>query len=234
MSRFTASLVLVASLFANLAGAETRFASPPPLAARSEVAVPRDFATDQAELRIAPPHFDRAKVRAALVANRRANLARFRAYYKKAIYPSNVYADGLTNVWRDEAGHLCAAATIMKASGEGALVERIAEENNFIKLADVSQGPVMDWMLMSGFTQAELVAIQKPFTRVGTLEELEQTQPKPVVTIDTTLRSNETRRLLALYRKVDASLVKMQRTSLELAVTRIMKRPDLAAKLAGN
>ncbi|HEY5934567.1 MAG TPA: hypothetical protein VIU61_08030 [Kofleriaceae bacterium] len=220
MSRFTASLVLVASLFTGLASAETRFAAPP---------------AESAELRVAPPQVDRAKVRAALIANRNANLARFRAYYRAGKYPSNVYADGLTNVWRDEDGRLCAAATIMKASGEGALVEKIAEQNNFIKLADVTQGPVLDWILTSGFTQAELVAIQKPFQRVGQIEFEEQAeQLKPIAVIDPTLRTDETVRLTKLYRRVDARMMKTTTTSLDLAVERLMKRPDLAKKLVGT
>lgn len=217
MSRFTASLVLVASLFTGLASAETRFAAPP---------------TEAAEIRVAPPQVDRAKVRAALIANRRANLARFRAYYRAGKYPSNVYADGLTNVWRDEDGRLCAAATIMKASGEAALVESIAEQNNFIKLADVTQGPVLDWILTSGFTQAELVAIQKPFQRVGQMELEEQAeQLKPIAVIDPTLRTSETARLTKLYRRVDAKITKSFSTSIDLAVERLMKRPDLARAL---
>ena len=159
MSRFTASLVLVASLFTSLASAEPRFASPPPAVAIV------DAAATPAEL----SRVSRAQVRRALIANRDANLARFRAYYRQQSYPSNVYVDGLANVWRDEAGRLCAAATLMRASGQGALVESIAEQNNFIRLADVTQGPTHDWILTSGFTQAELVAIQKPFQRVGTI-----------------------------------------------------------------
>jgi hypothetical protein len=218
MSRFTASLVLVASLFTGLASAETRFAAPP--------------VAGSAELRVAPPQVDRAQVRAALIANRRANLARFRAYYRAGKYPSNVYADGLTNVWRDEDGRLCAAATIMKASGHGALVESIAEQNNFIKLADVTQGPVLDWILTSGLTQAELVAIQKPFQRIGTIEYQEQQELlKPVAVIDPELRTDETVRLTKLYRRVDARITKALSASIDLAVDRLMKRPDLAAKL---
>ena len=79
-----------------------------------------------------------------------ANLARFRAYQRKGELPSNTYAAGQLNVWRDEAGHLCAAATIINASGAVALVEQVAEESNFIRLADVTSGPLMDWILTSG------------------------------------------------------------------------------------
>lgn len=228
MSRWLISLSLVTALTASALAdrAAPRFAQPPP---DTSVSSPEDPSAAKPDI---APLVDRAQVRAALIANRRANLARFRAYYRAGTYPSNVYADGLTNVWRDEAGRLCAAATIIKASGESALVDSVAEQNNFIKLAEVTQGPVMDWILTSGFTQAELVAIQKPFRRVGTIEYQEQQELlKPVAVIDPTLRSDETVRLTKLYRRVDARITKSTTASIELAVERLMKRPDLAATL---
>src|SRR5689334_18367196 len=80
-----------------------------------------------AQMRIAPPALDRAVIRAKLIEARRANLAAFRAYRIAGVYPSNVYTDSLANVWRDEDGHYCAAATIIRKSGSVELVERIAE-----------------------------------------------------------------------------------------------------------
>ncbi|MEJ7601320.1 MAG: hypothetical protein WKG01_25675 [Kofleriaceae bacterium] len=227
MSRFTASLVLVVSLFTSLASADTHFAAPPPTVA---------VAPESADLRVSPPLVSRGQVRRALIANRAHNLARFRAYYRAGSYPSNVYADGLTNVWRDEDGRLCAAATLMAASGQRVLVESIAEQNNFIRLADVTQGPILDWILTSGLTQSELVAIQKPFNRVGTIGPVTSDTSDPSQTeakIDPAKRTKETRRLVALYRKVDAALVRNAQHNLDLAVTQLMKRPDLAAAIVG-
>jgi hypothetical protein len=171
---------------------------------------------------------DRDAVRAKLVEQRAANLARFRAYYRAKVYPSNVYKPGALNVWRDQDGHFCAAATIIRASGETALVDKVADQNNFIRLVDVKQGPLMDWMLTSGFTQEELVMIQKPFRPVA---ERPIPDPDTTVAIEPTLRAKETARLFEVYKDVDAKLVKAQKASLERAVDRLMAHPELAEKL---
>ncbi|HEU0035502.1 MAG TPA: hypothetical protein VFQ53_33055 [Kofleriaceae bacterium] len=201
---------------------------------------------------------DRAAIRARLLANRRANVRRFHAYRVRGIYPSNVFTAGALNVWRDPDNHLCAAATIIDASGEHALVQQTANDNNFIRLADVTDSPLMDWMLTSGLTQEELVAIQKPF--MGVRQPVEPVRPqivanpaKPVVDpgvdpsladpslanpqpalVDPTLRKAETTRLAKLYRRVEAQLLARQTQSLELAVDRLMQHPELAARLLSS
>src|SRR5437588_12097486 len=81
-----------------------------------------------------PVAFDRANVRAALVRARAANLATFRAYQKRGVFPSNTFKPGQLNVWRDRDGHYCAAATIIRTSGQVALADKVAEQNNFIRL----------------------------------------------------------------------------------------------------
>ncbi len=186
---------------------------------------------DRAELRIAPPVVDRAKLRAKLLEARRANLARFHAYRIGGVYPSNVFTPGFANVWRDQDGHFCAAATIIRASGEVELVDRIAEENNAFRIVDVTQGPVMDWILTSGLTQQELVLIQRPFRPVT---EHPVADPTTTVTVDPAMRKAETARLAKLYRQIEQTLIKNQRASLETALDRLMKRPDLARTLLAS
>ncbi len=58
-------------------------------------------------------------------------------------------------------------------------------------------------------------------------------RPEVVVgsTIDPKLRAAETRRLAKLYRTIEAKLAHEQRANLEVAVDRLMKRPDLARQL---
>ncbi|HTR51146.1 MAG TPA: hypothetical protein VMJ10_10605 [Kofleriaceae bacterium] len=175
--------------------------------------------------RLAPAAIDRTAVRAALGRARGHNLAAFRAYVKRGTYPSNTFSDGRLNVWQDTAGHLCAAATIIDASGEHALVQRIAAENNFIRLADVSSGPLMDWILASGFTQAEISAIQEPFSSV--------TSPRRE--IDRDKRLAEDTRLRSRYAEVDRQLVRDEQHSLDIATDRLLAQPELArAVLAIN
>jgi hypothetical protein len=200
----------------------THFARPPgaaPSAAPSEPSA-------GAPAVIAPPHVaDRAAVRAALVRARARNLAAFRAYRAKGVFPSNTFKPGKLNVWRDADGHLCAAATIIFASGQIELVNQVAEQTNFIRLADVEQGPLMDWILTSGLTQDEIAAIQAPFVPVVDEPKLEPAQP---LLVDAKLRKAEDARLRAIYAKVDRMIVKSQKKSLELATDRLMKNAELA------
>lgn len=193
----------------------THFAKPPPSSPASPSAP--------------EPAMDRDALRVVLRATRAKNLAAFRAYAAAGIYPSNTYAGGELNVWRDRDGHLCAAATIISKSGATELVTRVAEQNNFIKLADVKQGPIEDWILTSGFTQEELVAIQKPF--MGVAKKPPMPSPDPFddgPTVDTSKRSIETARLRKIYKTVDAQLVRDEARSLDLAADRLLRHSNLA------
>jgi len=230
MSRLLISFSLVTAL-ASSALAAPRFAQPPPDSPDSPVSS-QPTQIDPSELPIAPPIapvVDRASVRAKLASNRAANLARFRAYQRKAVFPSNVYSSQKLNVWLDEDGHYCAAATIIQMSGNTDLVAQVAEQNNFIKLGDVEQGPVMDWILTSGLTQTEIAAIQEPFMPVGGGGYRIEPAPQPPVII--TARKTEDRRLVAKYRQVEAQIVKSRERSLDLATDRLMQHPELAAQL---
>jgi hypothetical protein len=182
-----------------------------------------------AEPAMAPRALDRATIRARLAAARGRNLAAFRAYQKNGVFPSNTFQPNKLNVWRDADGHLCAAATIIAQSGEHDLVRRVAEQNNFIRLGDVKQGPLMDWILMSGFTQDEIAAIQEPFSPVTNPQRREQ--PTDPVVVDAKLRAAEDARLRARYAVVTKMLVDNQQKSLDLATDRIMQHPGLAWKL---
>jgi hypothetical protein len=208
MRLLIAALLSTTALFSS-ASADQRFAKAP-----------------EADLRIAPsPRIaDRAAVRAKLASNRAANLALFRAYQQKGVFPSNTFSEDKLNVWRDANGNLCAAATIIVGSGQRALVARIAEQDNFIRLGDVTQGPVMNWILTSGFTQGEIAAIQEPFYDVGDDGRM----------VDPRKRQTEDARLMAKYREVDAAIVKHQASSLDQATDRLMKNPALALQLLGS
>jgi hypothetical protein len=208
---------IVASLitaFSSLASADRieapHFAQPP--GAMPPGAMPHEDMLEETG------YFDRSVVRRQLVANRAANLARFQAYQKAGVFPSNTYQDGRLNVWRDKDGHLCAAATIINMSGETDLVRRVAEQTNFLRLADVKQGPVMDWILTSGFTQDEIAAIQEPFMPVTR-------EPAPVDPriVDRKMRTREDERLRARYRVVEAQILKNQKASIEAATDRLIK-----------
>lgn len=219
MSRLSLALVLALSATAS-ARAYRVPVDPMPTDA---VAVPTHFS----EPPDAPPHvLDRASVRSALAKARAQNLDRFRAYQKRGVFPSNTFGDDKLNVWRDADGHLCAAATIIDASGLHDLVSRVADQSNFIRLADVTQGPLMDWILTSGFTQAEVAAIQEPFMPVA--------RPRIPDIIDPDLRTAENQRLRTKYAAVTRMLRANEAKSLDAATDRIMKNRELAWKLVNG
>ena len=165
---------------------------------------------------------DRAKVKAALAKRRAQNLALFRAYRNAGVYPHNFFTTGKLNVWLDDEGRLCAAATIIANSGNRDLVMKIAEDNNFIRLADVMDGELMDWILTSGLTQEEIVAIQEPFSGA---------RMQPNVVPNPEPRLVEDNRLRARYAQVDRMIVKGTKQSLDRAVDRLMANPSLAKQL---
>ena len=227
MSRFAliCSLVFGISSASLVTSADAQFAKAPPAASTTAVTA----GAAAAEYRIAPRRaLDRAAVRAALVKARDTNLAAFRAYQAKGTFPSNTFKGRKLNVWLDEAGNLCAAATIIKMSGQDELVAKIAEQNNFIRLGDVKQGPLMDWMLTSGFTQDEIAAIQEPF--MPSMREQPRVPQQPIL-VDAKLRKAEDARLIKVYKSVDKQIVKNQNKSLDKATDRLMKNPELAWRL---
>ncbi|MBA3393772.1 MAG: hypothetical protein H0T89_14080 [Deltaproteobacteria bacterium] len=237
MSRLALALSIIASLSFSATTASARHSSSTPPSMRfaepPHTSVSNDVHTSvnndvKARFDRIP---DRAAVRAKLAAARAANLAHFRSYQKKGAFPNNTYTSGKLNVWLDDAGNLCAAATIIKLSGQDALVARVAAQDNFIRLADVKHGPLMDWILTSGLTHDEIVAIQEPMMRVTDEPSLEPAQP---IVVDARLRRLENRRLIAKYRQVDARIVKQQRRSLDAAVDRLMAKPRLAARFLAS
>lgn len=226
-------LLIAASLFFSLAttatASESRFAQPPQAVRvssmdRADVMPP----PSAAQLRVAPRRMPaRAAVRAALAKARATNLAAFRVYQKKGVFPSNTFEPGKLNVWLDTNGNFCAAATLIKMSGMDDLVTKVAEQNNFIRLADVKEGPLMDWILTSGLTQDEIAAIQEPF--MGVMEP--QADPAQPILVNANLRKAEDARLRAKYRAVDKMIAKNTAKSLDAATDRLMKNQVLAWNL---
>jgi hypothetical protein len=164
------------------------------------------------------PKPDRAKLRAALAARRAENVKRFLAYRDGRVYPINDTGMGFQHVWLDGSGNLCAAATLISHDWGRDATSRVALENNVIALADVHDGPLHDWILTSGLTHHEIVAIQVPGWNG----------------MDDRPREQEIERLYALYVDVERQLATMQDESLEDAVDDLMARPELARALLGG
>lgn len=218
----TAALVAATALPATAGG----FAAPPgagaalPIADRAEPAEP---APGYEIVRQRPALSDavRARLRTVLGKHRDQNLRAFAGYVRRGVFPHNFENDGRLNVWRDREGHLCAAATMIFRSGAKKLVAKVARTDNFVRLADVTDGPLLDWILTSGLTHAEVVAIQEPF--MGREPELPARD----------WRTAEDARLRARYAEVTAQLTADRAGSLDAAIDALTTRPDLVAKLLG-
>jgi hypothetical protein len=162
----------------------------------------------------------RAKLRKVLKAHRAKNVASFRAYAKRGVYPHNFNTDGALNVWIDQEGHMCAAATMIFKSGAKSLVRKTGRDDNFIRLGDVTSGPLLDWILTSGLTQTEVATIQEPFMGRPNQEPGSRAW-----------RLTEDARLRARYTNILASLDADPSSSLDAAIDALATHPDLVAKL---
>jgi hypothetical protein len=168
---------------------------------------------------------DRAAVKKALEKRRAKNLAAFRAYRKAGVYPHNTFRPGPLNVWIDADGRLCAAATLIAKDGKQKLVDDQAAIDNQVRLMNVTKGPLLDWILTSGFTIEEIDRIQAPMIYPdGRVEG-------PWMPRDFT---DEDAQLTKSYARTDAALVKQAKASLDTAVDRLMRDNALAWKLVNG
>lgn len=168
--------------------------------------------TPTAEARV---ELDRAQVRAKLAERRNAMIGRFVTYREARVYPI-IGEPGFkrpTHTWFDDVGHLCAAATLVSGDWGHASTMKVGIEQRSIVLAKATNGELADWMLTSGLTHAEIVAIQIP----------------PMGDLD--IRESEIERLYTMYTDVERQLVALFDENLDLATERLMKRPDLARGL---
>lgn len=167
---------------------------------------------------------DRAALRAKLRERREQSVARFLAYREARVYPINTVTLGLEHIWVDELGHLCAAATIISADWGYDQTVAAANGDNFIRLADVTDGALAEWMLTSGLAHHEIVAIQEPMEGGG-MARMRMPEPDPT----------EQARLYAIYVSVERQISSLADESLELAVDALAAHPDLARRfLAGE
>jgi hypothetical protein len=173
------------------------------------------------------------QLRQVLEQRRAINLKRFHHYRLKRIYPHNTYEPGMVNVWTDADGHLCAVATLMKAEGLDSLVQQIGLEQNFMRIAEVDSGPVIDWVLASGLTQEELVMIQQP--SAADVEDMEREYRRQQRRLARRL-AREDARLAKNYSITERTLKQplMAKAGLDLAVARLAQHPELAATVLAS
>jgi hypothetical protein len=206
---FIGSLVLASSLFACQSATQTKVADP----SHPIVVAPKQ---DQ--------QLDRDQVRAKLAARRDLVVERFLAYREARVYPVNSTDVAMQHVWMDENGNLCAAATLISQDmGRDAAIAVINGENT-IALATVKDGPLADWMLTSGLTHHEIVAIQEP----GFTSRQRGREPEPDP------RIVEVQRLYTTYISVERQLRTLWDENLEAATDALMAHPDLAKQFLAS
>jgi len=110
--------------------------------------------------------------RDVLAQHRRQQIERLRAYAQAGAFPHNTTTDAPLHMFRDAQGNYCAVANLIHQDGRDDLVETTVKTRNDLAVADVSDGPVMDWVLASGLTKEEVVRIQEPAPRM-------RSQPTP-------------------------------------------------------
>lgn len=169
---------------------------------------------------------DRAAVRAKLAQRREVVFQRFVEYREGRVYPVNDRS-GFEHVWIDASGNLCAAATLVSRDWGRDSAVLAANGNNNVALADIREGALADWILLSGLTHHEVVSIQVPGFAGGG----EPVSPMPVPEP----RATEIARLYGIYVDVERQLRGLWDLSLDEATDALMARPDLARELlAGN
>lgn len=96
----------------------------------------------------------------AELAGRRAQLLAWLHDYQAAgTYPTDSL--GMPrSVFVDDQGVRCPMAELIWRSGHADLVEAVARENNQVRLADIQEGPLWDWMIGSGLTLDEIAMVQ--------------------------------------------------------------------------
>jgi hypothetical protein len=99
------------------------------------------------------------EVGAALAARRSDMLARLHAYRLAAVYPTDAHGMPLA-VFRDDKGVRCPMSELIYQSGRADLVDHVVATNNHLRLADVTEGPLLAWMEESGLTREEIIEIQ--------------------------------------------------------------------------
>jgi hypothetical protein len=166
-----------------------------------------------------------------LAARRALNLSRLHAYALAGQFPQNHVKPGLLNVFIDEVGHICAVANLIHLDGENEMVKTTSATDNYIVLAKVTKGPLMDWMLTSGFTQEEIGQIQAPYSFI---DEPQLIEPEPQPEPQLTQLEMETERVRTILLAVHKRLSKDTDKSLALAAQRLQTQPLLASSFGAQ
>jgi hypothetical protein len=94
-----------------------------------------------------------------LAARRTQLIGWLHEYYEAGQFPTDE-AGQPESVFVDAKGVRCPMAELIWRSGHHDLVEAVAREHNAVRLAEVTEGPLHDWMVGSGLTLDEIDLVQ--------------------------------------------------------------------------
>jgi hypothetical protein len=186
------------------------------------------------------PHsaaIDLGAIRARLSAHRERQLERLDAYAHAGQFPHDYTTEPSLHMFRDDAGRLCAVANLVHRDGRDDLVDTTARSHNDLAIADVSDGPMLDWILASGLTQEELARIQAPaplVQRAPAVVRPPRPAPRPVEIARNTppnamTEAQMTAALRAHIANVEAELRAHADHSLDLAIDRYVAHRESTA-----
>jgi hypothetical protein len=162
-------------------------------------------------------------VRAQLAAHRDQQIARLDAYARAGQFPHDYTTAPSLHMFRDAAGRLCAVANLVHQDGRDDLVDATVRTRNDLAVADVHEGPILDWMLGSGLTQEELASIQAP---APLLAPPQPSAPAPRPVAGPEAPRFDEKAMIALIRahitQVEGELRANREQSLDVAVDRWM------------
>ena len=107
---------------------------------------------------------EREKWRGRLSEEREKQITRLKAYRDAGTFPHNEgHAKHAVPIFVDRHDTACAVGHLMRMSGWEEEVKAIAAANNLVFVPDVTDGPLVEWVLLSGLTQEEAALIQPSY-----------------------------------------------------------------------
>lgn len=96
-----------------------------------------------------------------LRARRTTQISRVEAYRRRGVFPRNLDFEGeRVPYFLDDRGVACAVAYLMIEDGRRTDVDAISAANNHVRVMEVSEGALVDWVTGSGLLQEEAARIQ--------------------------------------------------------------------------
>lgn len=97
---------------------------------------------------------------------RKAALDRLREYWQAGEFPTNRRQPGRTPCFVGANGVPCAMAYLLQEDGHEDLVADVMATDPTVRLEDVEDGPLVEWVEANGLTMAEAARIQPSYSQV--------------------------------------------------------------------